>query len=214
MKKIIACLGATILSATLAIAFAGCSSAPDLTPPAQNGNGESVSEEVEPTPVSALATEKKYYDEITEDAGDRPYFLFHADGTGEYYYYEYPTVKYAKQYPADHNDVIVERGKWRKFNPYKPYVEDEEPAKNNTIQSIDSMLEEEPQQPKAGNSNNNVGYDEPINISNIGNEEEQPQKPSKRDDFEELDVDVQKELEAKFDEIFGAFDNNETTSNT
>lgn len=89
MKKIIACLGATILSATLAIAFAGCSSVPDLTPPAQNGNGESVSEETESAPVSALATEKKYYDEITEDAGDRPYFLFHADGTGEYYYYEY-----------------------------------------------------------------------------------------------------------------------------
>ena len=132
----------------------------------------------------------------------------------KYYYFEYATAKYAKQYPANHNDVTVERGKWRKFNPYKPYVEDEEPAKNNTIQSIDSMLEEEPQQPKAGNSNNNVGYDEPINISNIGNEEEQPQQSSKRDDFEELDVDVQKELEAKFDEIFGAFDNDETTSNT
>ena len=69
MKKIIACLGATILSATLAIAFAGCSSAP----------------------VSALATEKKYYADITADVDidDRAYYLFHADGTGEFYYYCY-----------------------------------------------------------------------------------------------------------------------------
>ena len=69
MKKIIACLGATILSATLAIAFAGCSSAP----------------------VSALATEKKYYADITADVDidDRVYYLFHADGTGELYYYCY-----------------------------------------------------------------------------------------------------------------------------
>ena len=89
MKKIIACLGGILLAGVLTAGLAGCSSAPDFTPPAQNGNGESVSEEVEPAPVSALATEKKYYDEITEDAGDRPYFLFHADGTGEYYYYEY-----------------------------------------------------------------------------------------------------------------------------
>ena len=127
----------------------------------------------------------------------------------KYYYFEYPTVKYAKQYPANHNDVLIERGKWRKFNPYKPYVEDEEPEKNNTIQSIDSMLEEEPQSTKKGN---NVEYNEPINISGIGDEEE-TQKQNNKEEFEQLDVDVQKELEAKFDEIFGAFDNDETTSN-
>ena len=127
----------------------------------------------------------------------------------KYYYFEYATAKYAKQYPANHNDVVVERGKWRKFNPYKPYVEDEEPAKNNNIQSLDSMLEEEPQSTKKGN---NVEYNEPINISGIGDEEE-TQKQNNKEEFEQLDVDVQKELEAKFDEIFGAFDNDETTSN-
>ena len=133
----------------------------------------------------------------------------------KYYYFEYPTAKYAKQYPANHNDVAVERGKWRKFNPYKPYVEDEEPVKNNSIQSLDSMLEEEPQQ-KTNNNVNISTYNDSLNISEIGNMEEQNQNinTNKKEEIEELDIDVQKELEAKFDELFGAFDNDETTANT
>ena len=128
----------------------------------------------------------------------------------KYYYFERPEVKYAKQYPIDHNDIVISRGKWRKYNPYKPYVEDEEPEKNDNIQSIDSMLEEMPNEAKKENSTikiekkaDPVFNEEPINISGIGETEE----------IEKLDVDIQKELEAKFDEIFGAFDEDESSAN-
>lgn len=127
----------------------------------------------------------------------------------KYYYFERPEVKYSKHYPIDHNDIVISRGKWRKYNPYKPYVEDEEPEKNNTIQSIDSMLEEMPKE----SSNIKVKEDidlmfkeEPLNVSSIGETE-------KTEEIEKLDVDIQKELEAKFDEIFGAFNEDESSAN-
>ena len=135
----------------------------------------------------------------------------------KYYYFEYPSVKYAKQYPIDHNDVVISRGKWRKYNPYKPYVEEEEPEKNNTIQSIDNMLEEKPVTKSTSNSKNtanNQKYndspalpmeDEPINISAISSTDDS--------EIEQIDLDIQKELEHKFDEIFGAFETDDNTSN-
>jgi len=129
----------------------------------------------------------------------------------KYYYFEYATAKFASQYPADHNDVAVPRGKWRKYNPHKPYVEDAEPERNNNIQNIDDMLGETPKEVESiqfGNVETSVGVsefakpqpmhiEEPLDISNIG---------SSSSDVEQLDVDIQKELEAKFDEIFGAFE--------
>ena len=126
-------------------------------------------------------------------------------------------MKYAKQYPIDHNDVVISRGKWRKYNPYKPYVEEEEPEKNNTIQSIDNMLEEKPQVKSINNSQNTSNTqkyndspalpmeDEPINISAISSTDDS--------EIEQIDLDIQKELEHKFDEIFGAFETDDNTSN-
>ena len=116
-----------------------------------------------------------------------------------------------------------------KYNPYKPYVEDEEPEINNNIQSIesiDSMLEETSTNNETKNTtidtnttntidintldtnafnvantqNSNpfkqepVFEEEPLNISAIGEESAKTK--------EQLDIDIQKELEAKFDEIF------------
>lgn len=126
----------------------------------------------------------------------------------KYYYFESPTVKYAKQYPISHNDIIISRGKWRKYNPYKPYVEEDETEKNDDIQRIDNILEEMPKpvnsnQQETSKVNNDFTEKEAIDISSIGNTEKN----------EELSVDIQKELEAKFDEIFGVFDtDNEETS--
>jgi len=144
----------------------------------------------------------------------------------KYYYFEYGTVKYAKQYPADHNDVIVERGNWRKYNPNKPYVEDVEPERNNNIQNIDDMLGETPNMQEEQSYMENENFDsvsdasiastdkrslhmkapssqmpleEPMNISNINN-------------AQEVELDIQKELEAKFDEIFGAFEEDENSA--
>ena len=130
----------------------------------------------------------------------------------KYYYFEYGTVKYAKQYPANHNDVVVQRGTWRKYNPYRPYVEDKEPEQNNNIQSIEDMfdetLKEDVKKTETEQYNKVAPVDsfmeEPLDVSNIGNSS---------NEVEELDIDIQKELEAKFDEIFGAFEDDTTSAN-
>lgn len=139
----------------------------------------------------------------------------------KYYYFEYPSAKYAKQYPIDHNDVIISRGKWRKYNPYKPYVEEEEPEKNNTIQSIDNMLGEtlnSNENSKVKNKVTNTASKNTYNNAPQNFMEEEPINISALSDnadtaIEQVDLDIQKELESKFDEIFGAFDTGEDNTN-
>ena len=103
----------------------------------------------------------------------------------KYYYFEYPTVKYAKTYPMDHNDVEVKKGKWRRFNPYNPYTEESEKTKNENIQTLDEI------------------FDEPIEIVESKKEPQTSQAKSIIQDETKSDIDIQKELEAKFDELFG-----------
>ena len=135
----------------------------------------------------------------------------------KYYYFQYPTAKYAKTYPMDHNDVAVNRGAWRKYNPYKPYVENEEPARNNNIASLEDMFEDKPtnstEEPINTGNIENI-YKEPINTANSFEESANTvndyyEKPAAQnvEKHEELPIDIQKELEAKFDELFGEIDN-------
>ena len=110
----------------------------------------------------------------------------------KYYYFNYNTGNLVKQYAVDHNSrEDVERGKWRKYNPYNPYVEEkeEDKAKEPTsIESLDDLFQEEaPKKEKAP----------------VAPKVEIKEQPAKQ---EEETYDIQKELEAKFDELFGAFD--------
>ena len=109
----------------------------------------------------------------------------------KYYYFKYHTNDLVKQYMVDHNDrEEVERGKWRKYNPYNPYVEDkeDEQKENNTsIESLDDLFEDEQEQKQK---------EEKQTIENTN---------SQKDDS----YDIQKELEAKFDELFGAFEDDD-----
>lgn len=112
----------------------------------------------------------------------------------KYYYFKYGTNKLVKQYAADHNNIdLIDRGKWRKYNPYNPYNEEEEEEKTKTddkIESLDDLFEDDTSQevPKVENK-------EKIN-------EEVETKPNENED-------IQKQLEAKFDELFGAFEEDE-----
>lgn len=109
----------------------------------------------------------------------------------KYYYFKYHTNDLVKQYMVDHNDrEEFERGKWRKYNPYNPYVEDkeDEQKENNTsIESLDDLFEDEQEQKQ---------QEEKQTIENTN---------SQKDDS----YDIQKELEAKFDELFGAFEDDD-----
>ena len=111
----------------------------------------------------------------------------------KYYYFNYNTANLVKQYAVDHNDRDdIDRGVWRKYNPYNPYVEEKEEEtqqETQTIESLDDLFEDEaPKKEKAEIVSQKV--------------ETKPQPVEK----EEETYDIQKELEAKFDELFGAFE--------
>jgi len=111
----------------------------------------------------------------------------------KYYYFKYPEGKIIKKYKVDHNDVHIERGPWRKYNPYNPYVEGQENKGGNpqTLENLDNLFQEE----DGLKSDTNPAGKLPVD----SNEKEEANKK------EEL-TDIQKELEAKFDELFGSLE--------
>ena len=156
----------------------------------------------------------------------------------KYYYFETPMIKKLSEFTLNHLEFDVgNRGKWRKFNPYNPYVEDEEnKPKDLKVDSLDDLFEEDEEknnvettknytenQKKMNNiqvNNENTENNSHINtVTNRDNEFDAPILPQndetqndnelenvKRDEEDIMSVDVQKELEAKFDELFGSFD--------
>ncbi len=133
----------------------------------------------------------------------------------KYYYFKYPEAKIVDKYKLDHNDVRVERAVWRKYNPNNPYEEGQEEGAEN-FPSLDSLFEDEnpsPAMAMAGTPEESAsmssgasaiptdssggGFDTPTDTSSST-----VSKPAK----DTTEIDIQKELEAKFDELFGALD--------
>ena len=138
----------------------------------------------------------------------------------KYYYFETPMIKKLSEVTLNHLEFEVgDRGKWRKFNPYNPYVEGEEnKPKDLKIDSIDDLFEENNEQaenakPEAKvenskierNSETSKEDDAPVLPQNLEDEPEEKEENT-RNEEDIMSVDVQKELEAKFDELFGSFD--------
>ena len=112
----------------------------------------------------------------------------------KYYYFDYYTAKLAEKYPANHNNIEkIERGNWRKYNPYKPYEDNEEEREETKIESLDDLFEDD-----IGKNTNN---EEKLNEVEI--EGEAPMLPQEEVPEIPKEEDLQKQLEAKFDEIFG-----------
>ncbi len=128
----------------------------------------------------------------------------------KFYYFKHPMAKKMKECEISHNDIgEKDRGKWRKYNPYNPYQEDDEDKKveDLNIESLDDLFDDEKEEEKVKintNKNENVAEKE-INIKNI---DEAPILPQTAEDEDES-YDLQKELEAKFDELFGSMDDDE-----
>ena len=110
----------------------------------------------------------------------------------KYYYFKYPEGKIVSKYKADHNEVHIDRGVWRKFNPYNPYQEESENSNgggiSNSLEDLDDLFADE-----NNNTTNNTNQSNKPVENNMEDEQKQ----------EEL-TDIQKELEAKFDELFGS----------
>ena len=156
----------------------------------------------------------------------------------KYYYYKYNTAKIISPYAVDHNNrEQIDRGPWRKFNPYNPYVEKEE-KEDLKIEELDDLFEEtgdgtknnssQPSQTMNNQTSNN--QNQGLNIedskeqnssknsfedslkTNVNQGNKQSNNNNSAGSKEELS-DIQKELEAKFDELFGSIEDKKDNKN-
>ena len=108
----------------------------------------------------------------------------------KFWWFKKPALaKKLNSYTMSHNDIgEIERGVWRKYNPYnpwKPEEENKEESKENQNENIEKIKEPDI-------------IDAPI-LPQENFEEKEPIVNKK----EQEAFDLQKELEAKFDELFG-----------
>ena len=133
----------------------------------------------------------------------------------KYYYFKHKNVADTmRKLEISHNDIgEIQRGEWRKFNPYNPWKEDntDKEVQNLQVESLDDLFDEEPakeeEKPvatvatpmhskKAVSSLDNM-FEDVQTVSNSATTNTQEEEDS---------YDLQKELEAKFDELFGPMD--------
>ena len=139
----------------------------------------------------------------------------------KYYYFETPMIKKLSAFTLNHLDFDVgDRGKWRKYNPYNPYVEEEEndKVKDLKVESLDDLFDDEPEDKKEEKVEikQDIKPVEELDVlgdfekTNKSEKEEAPMLPQEEND-DLFTEDIQKQLEDKFDELFGPI---EETSNS
>ena len=138
----------------------------------------------------------------------------------KFYYFKHPMAKEMQKLEISHNDIgEIDRGTWRKYNPYNPYVpEDEKKEKvdNLKVESLDDLFDDdisskdekkEEIKPVEGNKIETPKTEKPStadNMLDLNKFDEAPVLPQESAKEEDDDIyDLQKELEAKFDELFG-----------
>ena len=131
----------------------------------------------------------------------------------KFYYFKHPMVKELAKYEINHNDIgDIERGTWRKYNPYNPYVPEKDKEKkvdDLKIESLDDLFEDEEKKPE-----NDLNKKEPDTSDIFADFEEKEDTIDKKEEIihrkeepvKDEEYDLQKELEAKFDELFGPID--------
>ena len=148
----------------------------------------------------------------------------------KFYYFKKPMAKELAKYEISHNDIgEIDRGVWRKYNPYNPYVPEEERKKELDDLKIDSLDDLFADTDITNNENdmnnnniesNNMGASMPEetnslmeklgdNVLNNNNNNNSIPIPSKNEESKKDEYDLQKELEAKFDELFGPLDDDD-----
>ena len=124
-----------------------------------------------------------------------------------------------QRFEISHNDIgEIDRGPWRKYNPYNPYVpEDEKKEKVDSlkVESLDDLFDDDASS-KDEKKSEAVNKGEPTkkediskanNTLDLNSFDDAPVLPQEPTKGEEDDMyDLQKELEAKFDELFGPID--------
>ena len=124
----------------------------------------------------------------------------------KYYYFETSMAKKLGEFTLNHLEFdIGSRGKWRKYNPYNPY-KDDEPEKNVdlNVESLDDLFEDDKVEENHNETADNITKKEPETTKEAA--PVLPQNDIDNDDDDILSVDIQAQLEAKFDELFGPDD--------
>ena len=142
----------------------------------------------------------------------------------KYYYFKHSMARRMAEVAISHNDIgEKDRGTWRKYNPYNPYVDDKEEDKEKKqdlkVESLDDLFEDEPEdiKPKEENKEENKEKTNKDIKEGVKGELKEEVKPLDLEEFNEAPIlpqepeeddtyDLQKELEAKFDELFGPMD--------
>ena len=142
----------------------------------------------------------------------------------KFYYFKHRNMITALQkVEISHNDIEeIDRGVWRKFNPYNPWSEDktEKEAENLKVESLDDLFDDEPK--KSEDKKEKVEVTIPTDNKSDGKKDtaigslddmfvddivqDKPTNESVQEQDDEDTYDLQKELEAKFDELFGPMD--------
>ena len=139
----------------------------------------------------------------------------------KFFYFESNMIKEFEKFKLDHNNFDAGvRGEWRKFNPYNPdqgNTQKQNEINNLNIESLDDLFDDgdsKSNEKDASQPNENItakadtalggnagGFNFDDELSELLFDDEKPQK---NDELENDDLlDIQKELEAKFDELFG-----------
>ena len=127
----------------------------------------------------------------------------------KFYYFKHPMARELKQFEISHNDIgEIYRGTWIKYNPYNQYVpEDEKKEQSNNlkVESLDDLFDDESnnkkeEKPKETKNTEKADEVKSVNLNSFDDAPILPQEPMEEDDDT---YDLQKELEAKFDELFG-----------
>ena len=144
----------------------------------------------------------------------------------KFYYFKHPMAKEMARCEISHNDIgEIDRGTWRKYNPYNPYVEekDEKAVDNLNIESLDDLFDDLDNNEKNNSSNSSNSNDNVENKNNTTNkpkedsassildldfDDDAPILPQEQENDDDT-YDLQKELEAKFDELFGPLEDDE-----
>ena len=117
----------------------------------------------------------------------------------KYYYFKHPMASEMARYEISHNDIgEIQRGEWRKFNPYNPYTEkkDDKEIDNLKVDSLDELFDDIDDVDKKETKTENVEKEQ--NVSTMEDKVTENISNNEEDEY-----DLQKELEAKFDELFG-----------
>ncbi len=134
----------------------------------------------------------------------------------KFYYFKTNMVKKLNANRISHNDIgDIERGTWRKYNPYNPYVPEEEKKKqidNLKVESLDDLFEDVDLSPAENKEQKEEKVEKVESVKPIENKSKDedlmaPILPDTGKSIEEeTEEDIGKEIEAKFDELFGPYD--------